>query len=53
MAQQGGTYRAPSRFTFSFGRTNSSTEPFTEYDGSVEEKLDETNTVLVHHAAVR
>ncbi|KAF5511994.1 hypothetical protein CGCA056_v012535 [Colletotrichum aenigma] len=43
MAQQGGTYKAPPRFTFSFGRTQSSTEPFTEDDGCVDEKPAETD----------
>ncbi|KAH0421944.1 hypothetical protein CcaCcLH18_13106 [Colletotrichum camelliae] len=43
MAQQGGTYKAPSRFTFSFGRTKSNTERFTEIDGAINEKSAESD----------
>ncbi|EQB44903.1 hypothetical protein CGLO_16302 [Colletotrichum gloeosporioides Cg-14] len=45
MAQQGGTYKAPPRFTFSFGRTQSSTEAVAEDDGSIGEKPAETDIV--------
>ncbi|KAF4871435.1 hypothetical protein CGCSCA1_v009340 [Colletotrichum siamense] len=51
MAQQGGTYKAPPRFTFSFGRTQSSTEPLTEDNGSIDEKPTETDIVDEKSAA--
>ncbi|KAK2764685.1 hypothetical protein CKAH01_04850 [Colletotrichum kahawae] len=51
MAQQGGTYKVPSRLTFSFGRTKSSTERFTEDDGAIDENAAESDAVDEKSAA--